>query len=62
MIGNIKYKFKVGQRLPPSAEGIEALIFPKPRYSQRGIVKKSRSIYLHNRTFGRAQNRFQLSS
>ena len=38
MLGD--YKFKVGMRVRPSVEGIEALIFPGTRYFQTGIVTK----------------------
>lgn len=35
-----KYKFRIGQRVRPSAQGIASFIFPKTRYDQSGIVKK----------------------
>lgn len=35
-----RFKFKVGQRVRPSAEGIEAHIFPKTRHNQSGVVQK----------------------
>lgn len=35
-----KHKFKVGQRVRPSAEGIEANLFPKTRHNQSGVVTK----------------------
>lgn len=34
------FKFKKGQRVRPSAEGIEALLFPKTRHDQSGTVLK----------------------
>ena len=35
-----KHKFRVGQKVRPSAEGIKANIFPKTRQLQSGIVQK----------------------
>jgi hypothetical protein len=35
-----KYKFRKGQRVRPSEEGIAALLFPKTRHGQSGIVIK----------------------
>lgn len=34
------HKFKVGQRVRPSQDGIEALVFPKTRHNQTGVVIK----------------------
>ena len=33
-----KHKFRVGQRVRPSEEGIAARLFPKTRHEQSGIV------------------------
>ncbi len=33
-----KHKFRVGQRVRPSEEGIDARLFPKTRHGQSGIV------------------------
>lgn len=38
MLGN--HKFRIGQRVRPSAEGISAHLFPKTRQQQSGIVQK----------------------
>lgn len=38
MIG--KHKFRKGQRVRPSAEGIDAFLFPKTRHNQSGVVLK----------------------
>lgn len=38
MIG--KHKFRVGQRVRPSAEGKIACIFPRTRENQTGVVTK----------------------
>lgn len=35
-----KHKFKVGQRVRPSTEGIKAMIFPRTRHNQSGEVTK----------------------
>lgn len=35
-----KHKFRVGQRVRPSQEGIAAFIFPKTRHDQTGVVTK----------------------
>jgi hypothetical protein len=35
-----EHKFKVGQRVRPSAYSIERFIFPKTRHMQTGIVLK----------------------
>ncbi len=35
-----KHRFKVGQRVRPSEEGIKAFLFPKTRHMQRGVVQK----------------------
>jgi hypothetical protein len=35
-----KHKFRVGQRVRPSAEGIAVNIFPKTRQLQTGVVQK----------------------
>lgn len=34
------YRFKVGQRVRPSAEGIAANVFPKTRHHQSGVVTR----------------------
>jgi hypothetical protein len=34
------FKFKVGQRVRPSGDGIAANIFPKTRHDQSGVVVK----------------------
>lgn len=35
-----KHKFRVGQKVRPSAEGIAANLFPKTRQKQSGVVRK----------------------
>ena len=35
-----KHKFRIGQRVRPSEEGIKARIFPKTRQLQSGVVQK----------------------
>lgn len=35
-----KHKFRINQRVRPSAYGIERLVFPKTRHQQTGVVLK----------------------
>ncbi len=35
-----KHKFRINQRVRPSAYGIERFIFPKTRHTQSGVVVK----------------------
>lgn len=34
-----RFRFRVGQRVRPSADGIAANIFPKTRHDQSGVVQ-----------------------